>query len=70
LDAILKAHIEGGEDLSEIVAASDLDIDISRIINMLYRNEYKRQQAPPGPKVTTLAFGRDRRYAMTNGFKG
>jgi NAD+ synthase (glutamine-hydrolysing) len=35
---------------------------------MVDRNEYKRRQAPPGVKITQRAFGRDRRYPLTNGF--
>jgi NAD+ synthase len=35
---------------------------------MLDRAEYKRRQAPPGVKITRRAFGRDRRYPITNGF--
>jgi NAD+ synthase len=37
---------------------------------MLDRAEYKRRQAPPGVKITARAFGRDRRYPITNGFTG
>jgi hypothetical protein len=36
---------------------------------MVDRNEYKRRQAPPGIKITRRAFGRDRRYPLTNGFR-
>ena len=41
---------------------------ILRIWRMLDRAEYKRRQAPPGVKITARAFGRDRRYPITNGF--
>ncbi len=41
---------------------------VKRIWQMLDRNEYKRRQAPPGVKITTKAFGRNRRIPMTNGF--
>ena len=42
-------------------------IQLSR---MLDRAEYKRRQAPPGVKITARAFGRDRRYPITNGYTG
>jgi NAD+ synthase len=37
---------------------------------MLDLSEYKRRQAPPGVKITSRAFGRERRYPITNGFRG
>ena len=39
---------------------------VRRVIRMVDRNEYKRRQAPPGPKITTKAFGKDRRLPITN----
>ena len=41
---------------------------VLRVWKMLDRAEYKRRQAPPGVKITARAFGRDRRYPITNGF--
>jgi NAD+ synthase len=41
---------------------------VLRVWKLLDRAEYKRRQAPPGVKITQRAFGRDRRYPMTNGF--
>jgi NAD+ synthase len=41
---------------------------VLRVWKLLDRAEYKRRQAPPGVKITPRAFGRDRRYPMTNGF--
>jgi NAD+ synthase len=68
LDAILMALIEGERDIAEIVAQGhDPDI-VRRVWRMLDRAEYKRRQAPPGVKITSRAFGRDRRYPITNGF--
>jgi NAD+ synthase (glutamine-hydrolysing) len=44
-----------------------LDEDtVRRVVALVDRAEYKRRQAPPGPKVTTKAFGRDRRLPITN----
>ena len=39
---------------------------VERVISMVNRNEYKRRQAPPGVRITPRAFGRDRRYPITN----
>ena len=70
LDDILKGLIEA-EDSVEIIAARGHDRDIvNRVWRMLELAEYKRRQAPPGVKVTRRAFGRDRRYPITNAFKG
>ena len=44
--------------------------DVERVIRMVDRSEYKRRQAPPGIKVSTKAFGRDRRLPITNRFEG
>ena len=41
----------------------------ARVSNLLYLAEYKRRQAPPGVKITRKAFGRDRRYPITNAFR-
>jgi len=69
LDAILQAYIELGQSVASIAARGfDLD-DIHKMIRMLYLAEYKRRQAPPGVKITQKAFGRDRRYPITHGFR-
>ena len=69
LDAILQAHIELGQSVVSIAARGfDLN-DVRGMIRMLYLAEYKRRQAPPGVKITQKAFGRDRRYPITHGFR-
>jgi NAD+ synthase len=70
LDAILHGLIE--EDLgAEDLAGRGFDADVvQRIWRLLETAEYKRRQAPPGVKLTSRAFGRDRRYPITNAFKG
>ncbi|MGB9712132.1 MAG: NAD+ synthase [Dissulfurimicrobium sp.] len=69
LDAILELYIEKNATPSEITA-NGFDADVVRkIIGMVTRSEYKRQQAPPGPKVTTKAFGYGRRLPLANGYK-
>ena len=69
LDDILRCLIE--EDLGlEKIAARGHDVStVRRIQGMLDLAEYKRRQAPPGVKTTRRAFGRDRRYPITNGFR-
>ena len=65
LDAIIRAYVEEHATLSEIVDQGfDADL-VRRVARMIRHNEYKRRQAPPGPKVTARAFGRDRRYPIT-----
>jgi NAD+ synthase (glutamine-hydrolysing) len=51
-------------------AVSQLPIvDGSKVIGMVDRSEYKRRQSPPGVKITARAFGRDRRFPMTNRYR-
>jgi NAD+ synthase len=70
LDAILEHLIEKETPFDDIVADGyDAEI-VMRVWRMLDRAEYKRRQAPPGVKITPRAFGRDRRYPITNAFVG
>ena len=69
LDAILEAAIEGRQSVAEIAAAGFDADEVQRIFRLLHAAEYKRRQSPPGIKVTTRAFGRDRRYPITHGFR-
>lgn len=68
LDSILEGLIENGRSVADLVAAGHDENTVRQIWRMLDRAEYKRRQAPPGVKISTLAFGRDRRYPITNGF--
>ena len=68
LDAILEGLVEGEQSVDALVAAGHDRATVLRIWRMLDRAEYKRRQAPPGVKITPRAFGRDRRYPITNGF--
>ncbi|MBR0654698.1 NAD+ synthase [Plastoroseomonas arctica] len=68
LDAILEGLIEGEKSVDALVAEGFPRDTILRVWRMLDRAEYKRRQAPPGVKITPRAFGRDRRYPITNGF--
>lgn len=70
LDPILKAYIEEDKSFKEILS---LGVDaecIRNVIMMVDRSEYKRRQAPPGVKITQRAFGRDRRFPITNRYRG
>lgn len=68
LDPILELYIERDCGIEEIIAAGfDREL-VERVVHMVDRNEYKRRQAPPGIRVTRRAFGKDRRYPITNGF--
>ena len=70
LDGILACLIEGEMGVRETVAKGFDEATVRRVWRMLDRAEYKRRQAPPGVKITHRAFGRDRRYPITNGFTG
>ncbi len=69
LDAILIALTEEMADTHTIVSRGYERETVERVSAMLFRTEYKRFQAAPGPKVTPRAFGRDRRLPLTSGFK-
>ena len=70
LDAILQGLVEGEGSVDGLVAGGHDRATVLRVWRMLDRAEYKRRQAPPGVKITPRAFGRDRRYPITNGFTG
>jgi NAD+ synthase (glutamine-hydrolysing) len=69
LDAILFGYIEGDLDAEQLVHQGLPPDDVERIIAMVDRAEYKRRQAPPGIRISTRAFGRDRRLPITNRFR-
>ena len=66
LDQILELYIDEGGDASVIINAGYEKELVERIIQLVDRAEYKRRQYPPGPKVTPIAFGKDRRLPMTS----
>jgi NAD+ synthase len=68
LDAILGALIEEEASIDDLVARGFDRATVRRVWRMIDCAEYKRRQAPPGVKITRRAFGRDRRYPITNGF--
>lgn len=70
LDPILERYIERDQSADQIIAAGFRREDVARAISLVDRNEYKRRQSPPGIRITSKAFGRDRRYPITSGYRG
>jgi len=68
LDQILYHYIEQDWSISDIVAEGFDESVVRRVAAMVIRNEYKRRQGAPGVRVTSRAFGRDRRYPITSGW--
>jgi NAD+ synthase (glutamine-hydrolysing) len=69
LDAILARFIEEEQSQAEIIAAGFDPNVVHRVVRLVLVNEFKRRQSAPGPRVTTRAFGRERRYPITSGWK-
>jgi NAD+ synthase (glutamine-hydrolysing) len=69
LDAILERYIEDDWSGGDIVAEGHDPALVAKVCRMVDRNEYKRRQAAPGVKITTKAFGKDRRLPITNGYQ-
>src|SRR5262249_7283889 len=68
LDRILEAYVEHDEGIEALVALGLPEETVMEIVRLVDRAEYKRRQAPPGIRVSTKAFGRDRRLPITNRF--
>ena len=69
LDDILMRFVEKKQSAESIIAHGHSAENVNKITSLILRNEYKRRQSAPGPKVSTNAFGRERRYPMTSKFK-
>ena len=69
LDRILKYYIEDEKDYPDIVKSGMDGATVKEVLNMVDFNEYKRRQGALGIKITARAFGRDRRYPVTNRFR-
>jgi NAD+ synthase (glutamine-hydrolysing) len=69
LDAVLELYVEQDYSAEAVIRAGYDRDTVYRIVRMVDRNEYKRRQAPTGPRVTRRAFGKDRRYPITNGWR-
>ncbi|MBL7031607.1 MAG: NAD+ synthase [Nitrospira sp.] len=69
LDPILKAYVEEDKSFAEILKLGCETECAQKVISMIDRSEYKRRQSPPGIKITPKAFGKDRRFPITNKYK-
>ena len=69
LDAILAMSVEQDLPRQQIVAAGYDAAVVDQVLSLVQINEYKRRQAPPGVRITRRAFGRDRRYPITSGYR-
>jgi NAD+ synthase (glutamine-hydrolysing) len=70
LDPILEQYIELDAGREQLLAQGFDAVDVDRVIKLVDLAEYKRRQAPPGIKISTRAFGRDRRMPITNRYGG
>ena len=70
LDAILDRYVEKRQGAAEIIAAGFDHSVVDRVLSLVDRAEWKRRQGAVGPKITGMAFGRDRRLPITNKYKG
>ncbi len=69
LDAILERFIEGEQSQAQIIDAGFAADTVRRVARLVLLNEFKRRQSAPGPRVTVRAFGRERRYPITSGWR-
>ena len=69
LDQILELYVEQDLSADAIVERGFDAATVKRVVRMVDRNEYKRRQAPLGIRISRRAFGRDRRYPITNGWR-
>ncbi|MBN1974676.1 MAG: NAD+ synthase [Sedimentisphaerales bacterium] len=69
LDEILKGYVEDDKSAGQLIQSGLPKDIVLRVIRMVDKNEYKRRQSPPGVKITSKAFGKDRRLPITNYYK-
>jgi len=69
LDGILYQHLELQQPKQAIIEAGYEPETVTRVLHLLRSSEWKRQQAAPGPKLSRCAFGQDRRYPISNGWR-
>lgn len=70
LDQILERYVEQDRSIEQIIEEGFDRATVERVTNMVLKNEYKRRQSAPGTRITRRAFGRDRRYPITSGWRG
>ncbi|KAF0135087.1 MAG: NAD+ synthase (glutamine-hydrolysing) [Candidatus Saganbacteria bacterium] len=66
LDVVIKEYVEKNRNAKEIANMGFKDVVVQKVISMIDNSEYKRRQAPPGPRITSRAFGKDWRLPITN----
>jgi NAD+ synthase (glutamine-hydrolysing) len=69
LDRILELSVEQDKPVDDIVAEGFDRDTVLQVISLVQRNEHKRRQSAPGIRITRRAFGRDRRYPITSGYR-
>jgi NAD+ synthase (glutamine-hydrolysing) len=69
LDPVLEAYVENDQTANDLVAEGFDPEIVELVVRLVDGAEYKRRQMPPGVKITTKAFGRDRRMPITNGYR-
>ena len=70
LDPIIEGYVDDDLSVRELVKRGFDEATVRRVARMVDRNEYKRRQAPPGVRVSSKAFGKDRRLPITNHWPG
>lgn len=69
LDDILTRYVEQDQSIAEIAAVDADEAVVRKVAGMVLAAEFKRRQGAPGPRITRKAFGRDRRYPITSGWR-
>ena len=69
LDPVLQGYVEGDRTASDLVAAGFEPAVVDQVVRLVDGAEYKRRQMPPGVRITTKAFGKDRRMPITNHYR-
>ncbi len=69
LDGIIDLYLENSQSPSEIIKKGYSALEVKKVVKLIHSSEFKRRQSAPGPKVTNKAFGKERRYPITNNFR-
>jgi NAD+ synthase (glutamine-hydrolysing) len=69
LDPVLQGYVEGDKTASDLVAEGFAPAVVDQVVRLVDGAEYKRRQMPPGVRITTKAFGKDRRMPITNHYR-
>jgi len=69
LDPVLQGYVEGDQTAADLVARGFDPVVVEQVVRLVDGAEYKRRQMPPGVRITTKAFGKDRRMPITNHYR-